>query len=388
MRISTYVESKSGVIYLSVSWGRRGRFFVSTGLHSDSKVTGTEVPESKAKSRRLRQLYDQVEDYIAAHPNESSAELKRHIKLLVDGRPVGPVRMVDYMRDYAQNARTYGTKETYARAIAKIEQFDPKCGLTDIDRRWLDRFTAWLRDGGLRDNTISIYLRCLRCVWNWCIDSDLTDRYPFRRFRIPHERTMHRALTMEQLVAIRDYRGEDFLERWRDVFMLMFYLRGINVKDLFVNAVIRDGRLQYRRSKTGELFDIKIEPEAQSILDRYSGSTKGRVMSIMDDYDDYRTFGHAVNEGLKKIGPMRVLPGRGRKLEREPVEPALSTYWSRHTWATMAMRAGVRKEAIAAALGHAWATVTDTYIAYDYQWIDDAARRVIDYVKSGSLDPA
>ncbi len=382
MKISTYVEAKTGMIYLSVLWNRANRFMVSTGLHSDEKFYGTEVPGSRAKSRRLRELLNDAEDYIASHPKEKPGELKKHLQIIAGGGVVESPQFTGYMKEYAENARTHGTRETYERAAAKVDQFHPKCGLSDIDRRWLDRFTAWLRDEGLRDNTVSIYLRCIRSVWNWCIDMNLTDRYPFRRFKIPHEKTRHRALSMDQLVAIRDYHGEDFLEKWRDVFMLMFYLRGINVKDLFVNATVKDGRILYQRSKTGEYFDIRIEPEAQAILDRYSGSTEGHLMNIMDDYTNYRIFGHAVNEGLKKIGAVKVVPGRGRKLERTPIEPDLSTYWSRHTWATVAAKAGVRKEAIAASLGHSWATVTDIYIAYDNQWVDDANRRVLDYVAS------
>lgn len=387
MKISTYVEAKTGVIYLSVLWNRTTRFMVSTGLHSEKKFAGTEVPGSCAKSRRLRELLNEVEDYMAEHPREKPGELKKHLKVIVEGGVIEPPQFADYMREYGENAKTAGTRETYSRAVAKVDQFAPKCGLADIDRRWLDRFTAWLRGEGLRDNTVSIYLRCVRSVWNWCIDEGLTDRYPFHRFKIPHEKTRHRALTMDQLLAIRDYRGEDFLERWRDVFMLMFYLRGINVKDLFVNAEVKDGRVLYRRSKTGEYFDIRIESEAQAILDRYSGSTQGHLLNIMDEYTDYRSFGHAVNEGLKKIGAVRVVPGRGRKLERTPIEPDLSTYWSRHTWATMAMKARVRKEAIAASLGHSWATVTDIYIAYDNEWLDDANRRVLDYVAAGGVLP-
>ncbi len=58
MKISTYVEAKTGVIYLSVVWNRSNRFMVSTGLHSEKKFYGTEVPGSCAKSRRLQVILD------------------------------------------------------------------------------------------------------------------------------------------------------------------------------------------------------------------------------------------------------------------------------------------------------------------------------------------
>lgn len=47
----------------------------------------------------------------------------------------------------------------------------------------------------------------------------------------------------------------------------------------------------------------------------------------------------------------------------------ISHYWCRHTWAT-----------IAHALGHGKSTVTDIYIDFDLKKVDEANRKVIDYV--------
>lgn len=55
--------------------------------------------------------------------------------------------------------------------------------------------------------------------------------------------------------------------------MLIFYLIGINTKDLFSltskNAV--NGRIEYRRAKTGRWYSIKLEPEAMVLIERYKG---------------------------------------------------------------------------------------------------------------------
>ena len=53
---------------------------------------------------------------------------------------------------------------------------------------------------------------------------------------------------------------------------------------------------------------------------------------------------------------------------------------ARHTWATIAASLDIPKETIAAALGHGGNTVTDIYINFDQKKVDDANRKVIDYV--------
>ena len=54
--------------------------------------------------------------------------------------------------------------------------------------------------------------------------------------------------------------------------MLMFYLIGINAIDLFNLKQIVDGRIEYKREKTGKLYSIKVEPEAMEIINRYKGN--------------------------------------------------------------------------------------------------------------------
>lgn len=58
----------------------------------------------------------------------------------------------------------------------------------------------------------------------------------------------------------------------------------------------------------------------------------------------------------------------------------MSSYWARHTWASIAASIDIPKETIAAVLGHGNHTVTDIYIDFDQKKIDKAIRDVIDYV--------
>ena len=102
----------------------------------------------------------------------------------------------------------------------------------------------------------------------------------------------------------------------------------------------------------------------------------------MDEYKDHKNFIHRMNIGLRQIGTLE-RKGRGGKKFRTPLFPDISTYWARHTWATIAAGLDIPKETIAHALGHAWATntTTDIYIRFDERKVDEANRKVIDAIK-------
>lgn len=63
--------------------------------------------------------------------------------------------------------------------------------------------------------------------------------------------------------------------------------------------------------------------------------------------------------------------------------PNISQYWCRHTWATIAAWLDIPKETIAAGLGHGGNSVTDIYIRFDQKKVDNANRRIIDFILYG-----
>ena len=87
-------------------------------------------------------------------------------------------------------------------------------------------------------------------------------------------------------------------------------------------------------------------------------------------YANYRHFYNNLCKGLKEIKEQLGLE-------------ELTTYWARHSWATIARRLKISKDTIALALGHCSHTVTDIYIEEDMQEVDEANRKVLDYVLYG-----
>lgn len=60
-------------------------------------------------------------------------------------------------------------------------------------------------------------------------------------------------------------------------------------------------------------------------------------------------------------------------------------HYARHSWATIAASLDIPKETIAAALGHGGNSVTDIYINFDQKKIDEANRKVIDYLNNHKI---
>lgn len=289
---------------------------------------------------------------------------------------------IDYLDEFISKKQKEGTKTVYTTTKNKIYIYDPKATFETMDKKWLEGFEMWMIKSGMKTNAYAIHLRNIRSVFNYAIDNEYTTFYPFRKFKIKKEETRKRSLSVEQLRTLKNYPCEEYQVRYRDMFMLMFYLIGINAADLFLAKPdsIDNGRLEYKRAKTGKLYSIKIEPEAMEIINRYRGNNY--LLNVMDEYKDYRNFLHRMGIALKEIGTMERV-GRGGKKVREPLFKDLSSYWSRHTWATIAASIDIAKETISEALGHSIGSeVTSIYIKFDHKKVDEANRKVIDHFLS------
>lgn len=278
------------------------------------------------------------------------------------------------------------TKEIYEATISRLRKFAgegfEKLDFEDVTREWLASFDTFLSRTSPSRNARNIHLRNIRAVFNEAIDDGVTTWYPFRKFKIKGERTAKRSLSVEQLRAFLSYPAEPGPERYRDMFKLSFLLMGINIVDMagLRDGDLRDGRICYHRAKTGRLYDIKAEPEAMEIIGRHRGS--GHLLDILDRYTDYRDYARRLNENLRRIGPFS-REGQGGRKTYSPLFPGITTYWARHSWATIAASLDIPKETIAHALGHGCDTVTDIYIDFDMKKVDEANRRVMDWVLYG-----
>lgn len=314
---------------------------------------------------------------------EIGEDFAEHFGLIKKRKVDNTGTFVKHYEQFMESKTNRGTRGVYKHTLDRIRAFDKNVDnkmFEDIDLKWLTDFEAFCAKTACK-NARNIHLRNIRAVFNNAIDYEITTAYPFRRFKIRPEATRKRSMAVEELRRLFDYPVEDYAEIYRDMFRLIFMLVGINSVDLHgLKSITRDGRIEYKRAKTGRLYSIKVEPEAMEIINKYRG-VKG-LLCIADRWRDSRNFRHQCNKALQKIGQVE-RKGRGGKKTITAEFEGVTTYWARHTWATIAASLDIPKDTIAAALGHGGDTVTDIYIDFDQKKVDAANRRVLDWVLYG-----
>ncbi|MBR5086076.1 MAG: site-specific integrase [Muribaculaceae bacterium] len=271
---------------------------------------------------------------------------------------------------------------TYKRMVAYMNGTEKlhKLAFEDVTKEWLTKFDVFLEQTSPSKNARNIHLRNIRAVFNEAIDDEITTFYPFRRYRIRPVATRKRNLKIDDLRTLFNYPCEPHAQKYLDIFKLMFMLIGINAIDLCNLKEISDGRIEYYRAKTNRLYSIKVEPEAMEIIERYRGNNY--LLDILEHWKNHKSYVSKMNKTLKKIGPVERV-GLGGKKVYAPIFPQISTYWARHSWATIAASLDIPRDTIAHALGHGGNTVTDIYIDFDQSKVDDANRKVLDWVLYG-----
>lgn len=289
---------------------------------------------------------------------------------------VNTVKAVFAQFNEHKSGRTKGLYECTERKVCAFAStgYD-RLRFDDINVDWLHRFNEFLAKTAPAANARAIHMRNLRAVFNYAIDNEITNNYPFRRFKIKNEATRKRNFDVETLRTIFNADClEPWQEKYRDLFKLTFMLIGINFVDLCNLQTVSGGRVEYIRAKTKKPYSIKMEPEVADIIAKYRG--KSHLLNYLDTNKDYRCFYMNVCKGLRAIkNKLNEMPG----FEID----TLTTYWARHSWATIAASLDIPKETIAAALGHSGHTVTDIYIEFDRSKIDVANRRVLNWVLYG-----
>ncbi len=318
----------------------------------------------------------------------TAVDIKKHIDQLIHPEKAEKEKEItEYKNLFSTrflkfaDSKQPSTRKIYMHTYSRMEIFEgehlTKLKFEDITKDWLTSFEKFLSETSPSQNARNIHFRNIRAVFNEAIDEDITTAYPFRRFKIRPVATAKRNLKVEDLRMLINYPCEKYAQKYLDMFKLMFMLIGINSIDLCHLKEISNGRINYHRAKTKRLYSIKVEKEAMEIIEKYRG--KNWLLNILDGYNDYHDFTKHMNNALKNIGPLK-RSGLGGKKERKPLFPNISSYWARHSWATIASSLDIPRDTIAHALGHGGNTVTDIYIDFDQQKVDDANRKVLDWV--------
>lgn len=275
------------------------------------------------------------------------------------------MRIYSYACAQSEQARREGGYSRSANYLTAARSFVAAVGdvrLADISAATVARYQRWLKAGGVSPNTISCYNRTLRAIYNKAVAGGLVrDAKPFAAVFTGRAQTTKRSVPEDCLRRLRrlDLAGSPQLELARDCFLFSFYAMGMPFVDVAClrKEQIAGGTLVYDRRKTGHNVRVPLIPDALHLIGKYGGNDRSPyVFPILtatagpEAYDEYCTRLNAYNRALKRLARLAGVSTR------------LSSYSVRHSWASMAYKAGVPLHAISQALGHARPETTLIYI--------------------------
>lgn len=377
-------------LYLRIIKGRKAKF-VSLG----STIKPSEWNEEIGKVRKSHPNSGRLNSFIAqkiAEAENIGVELESKSKnvssLKIKERIVGkaPTDFFVFAKKYlirVELSDSYATYKRYKSVIEKIKTYVEKGILPfdEINVGFLKDYELYLSSKkSNRINTIHSNMRVLRKILNDAVAEDLMPREenPFYRFKLKSEKTQRQYLTSEELLKIEQLELSplSMLHHHRNLYVFACYAGGLRISDaLQLKWSNFDGeRLNIKIHKTGTPLSIKLPDKALSILNSYKKSNKTKATStyifplLKASADaDKKTLFNAIssataytNKDLKTI------------TKKAKITKHISFHTSRHTWATLALKKGMRIEYVSKLMGHAAIKETQIYAKIVNEELDKA----------------
>lgn len=271
-----------------------------------------------------------------------------------------------------------GTAANYRSAVNAFEHYlgSRDLSVDDLTQKTVEAFIDSQTRQGNSPNTAAFYVKQLRAIYNKAYDEGYvcSAHNPFHRIKLKGCKTPKRAIAKKEINRIcgADLKGRHrHLELSRDLFMFSLYTRGMAFVDMcyLKKENIHGNMLVYRRRKTGQWLQIRIEAPLKELLRKYYDANSPYLLPMLrddDSYKGYRYIQRRLNKRIREIGDL---------LE---FNFPLTFYVARHTWATLAHESGIAMSVISEGMGHGSEKTTRIYLAgLSHQIIDKANRAVI-----------
>ena len=292
------------------------------------------------------------------------------------------VSVLDFMQNQIRlmrNANRLGTALNYEKTMKNFAEFLGGVNLpfSAMTEQLVAEYNAFLVQRGMVRNSISFYMRIMRAVYNKAVRQKLVEQsLPFTEVYTGIDRTRKRAVSesvISQLYKLK-LAGGTPLALARDIFIFSYCTRGMAFVDIayLKKENIQNGVICYARRKTGQLLSVRIEPSIQRIIDRYSSALSPYVFPILTStetkqaYEEYQAAINNYNRLLRRLSKML------------PAGCKLTSYTSRHSWATAARNHNVPISVISQGMGHTSEQTTQIYLTMlENSVIDDANQGLI-----------
>ena len=250
--------------------------------------------------------------------------------------------------------------------------------INTINNSAIRSFSNFL-NGKYNTTTRNMHLKRTKTVLNYMIDIGAVSYpiHPYKNFTMPPCNVRHTDLPIESIRMIRDAEIKSVsMSRSRDIFMLSYYLGGMNAADMVCIDFSNLSEISFQRKKTANkkigdrTTSFTIPDEAKEIILKYRGD------------DGYLKFFNSKNQA-------HLVACEALKMKKYFGIKNLMFYSARKSFAQHAFDLGVSIEVIEYIIGH---TVKTNRPVYSYVRVmrkhaDEAIRKVLDYL-NGDIDIA
>ena len=394
----TDATNKSGEAPLYLQFyhdGRRKK--VATGMSINPKFWDDFkqqiLPDCPNRDELQHRLNEQIRAYEKKMRRLEALDEDVNFDNLFDTRPISAKYSVaDFFERQALKMRQLGRISTagkYAATYKSLLKFHPMTlQFGEISVALLAEFEQYLYNHGNKPNSVATKFSALKAVYNKALAEKIfvCKENPFATYKVGGlwTKTRKRAIRKEDVQRLMNAPLPDshspYTELARDIFLFSYFSAGINYKDI---ATLRysdlvDGRIYYRRHKTGKEMNCRLMPQAQEIIDKYSredATEDDYIFPILD-----RTLHHSDLQIFNRLHKVLIHINRELKAwsKRIGLRTPLTTYVARHTYATVLKRSGVNIAIISESLGHSDLSTTQIYLdSFENSQIDEAMKHLL-----------
>lgn len=253
------------------------------------------------------------------------------------------------------------TKENWNSVLVHLYNFSNKrIKFKHIDKKWFERFFAFLKEEGLSPNSIRTYYQKINAVLNQSVKDDIISSNPTKKIDTPpKEETEINFLTIEEMKKI--YNTEFFNDEVKRAFLFACYT-GLRVSDIMsltwgnIETSENGNRVKKKQLKTSVYNYFELSENALKLI----GQRKDDKENVFDLPKDHSSVNRCAKKLLKEAG----------------ITKKLSFHSSRHTAATQLLNNGVDIFTVQKLLGHKNIKSTQVYTKIIDKTKTDAVNKI------------
>jgi site-specific recombinase XerD len=381
-------KSGEAPLYLRLIKDRKAKF-ISLGIRINPKDWNEEVskvrkshPNSQRMNHYIAQKIADAEGIALEMESKSKFISPKTIKQGIMGKSGDS--FLKYFSRYVEklkNREKIGTYNKVKTVFSKLSEFTKGNDLLfdELTVSFIKDYENYLSENlGNSQNTIHSNLKVIRRVINDAVSEDLfpLEKNPFLKMKLKAGTTKKEFLTEEEIKKIEDLMIPDntMLFHHRNIYIFATYAGGIRISDLLqLKWKNYDGdRILIETKKTQNNVSIKLPMKAKEIIELYRTDktiAEDYVFPFLKNeteytpYSIYRAISSRtayINKDLKKIAATA------------QIDKNIHFHTSRHTFATRALRKGMRIEYVSKLLGHESIKTTQVYAKIVNKDLDDA----------------